>query len=396
MDRRTQLSRRRLHRRVIYAERPCPRHLQKRFFMALHRSVPKDNKGRVSDRPDHRYRQWIKSVAKRAAESWRRQNKCPSPYRPPRTSGVDSDPFRICDTDVIFYKPVEDWRFSTGISGYLIPEFKDEYTQLVTRSRLHTSLMYIDPYEVKRELDAFKETFRETNFNPVGNLIAPAVIPHHIPYFYDTTSMLYHAIGGTEFTPAQKDAYFHFHFGTFSDRVIPELKDGAMIEATRKMILSDHSLGQGMWRVQDEYFASRQFAANGTSVIADITSQDAVEAVKWNTELCLGDRSAMAFCDMWYRYCHGIDDLIDTLRDGRPRMSKDQMISLFFHAALIYNSDFFIRNREMLFPIVMQVTNTYRDSVEWEHASRAHMRLMADVFRTCGNEMYVIVALTVS
>src|SRR5678815_1233002 len=100
----------------------------------------------------------------------------------------EQDPFWICDTDVIFYKPVEDWRFSTGISGYLIPEFKDEYTQLVTRSRLHTSLMYIDPYEVKRELDAFKETFRETNFNPVGNLIAPAVIPHHIPYFYDTTS----------------------------------------------------------------------------------------------------------------------------------------------------------------------------------------------------------------
>lgn len=141
------------------------------------------------------------------------------------------------------------------------------------------------------------------------------------------------------------------------------------------------------------YYETRQSISDGTDVIEPIKKEDAADAVKWNVELCRGNAEAMNFCDLWYQFCHGIDDLIDTMEDGRPKMSKEQIISLFLKAAIFYNSKFFVQHRELLFPIAIQVTNTYADSVAWERSSERHLRIMGDVFRTCGNEMYFMVAL---
>ena len=101
----------------------------------------------------------------------------------------------------------------------------------------------------------------------------------------------------------------------------------------------------------------------------------------------------MDFINHWYHYCHGIDDLIDTMQDGRPVMSHEQMIHLFFMAVLVYNHRFFIANRDILYPIALQTTNTYADSVAWERSSQAHLRTIGDVLRTCGNELCIMVAL---
>lgn len=165
------------------------------------------------------------------------------------------------------------------------------------------------------------------------------------------------------------------------------------LELEREKILRNPQLGRLKWREQMEYFHARPATTDGKDVIAPIKNGDAAMALKWNTDLCRGNREAMNFCDMWYNYCHGIDDLIDTLEDGRPTMSKEQIISLFLKAAVFYNSRFFVEHRELLFPIALQTTNTYADSVAWENSSKAHLRIMGDVFRTCGNEMYFLVAL---
>lgn len=300
--------------------------------------------------------------------------------------------FWILDTDVIFYACVEHWKFVAPLAGALIPEFSCEFLKAITRSRLHTSLMHIRPLELKVCRLKYETNHPRTIYNPPANLIHPLYLPlNGTTYFYDTMAMMYHALNGEAFTAQQKDSYFHFHFGTFSDLVLPKI--GKSIEDLRSKILANPELGIGMWRMQEEYFAARQFAENGTDVIAPIVPKDAEDARKWNVELCRGNQQAMVFCDLWYGYCHGIDDLVDTLRDGRPRMSKEQIVGLFFRACLLYNTDFYLQHRDMLAPIVLQVTNTYQDSIAWEHSSQKHLRQMADVFRTCGNEMYVMVAL---
>lgn len=277
-----------------------------------------------------------------------------------------------------------------------MPEFDDEFTNTITHSRLHTSLMFIDPVKFQQAAADYESAFPETPFNPIASYVDPLCLPlNGRGYFYDTMSMAYHAMGGTEFTQQQKSAYFHFHYGTLSDLVLPLLGNGEGTKSVRDAILANPAIGLDMWRVQDEYLNSRRPHFDGTDVIAKIEPQDSVTARAWNLELCRGDSDAMKFCDLWYGYVHGIDDLVDTVKDGRPTMSKRQMIGLFFHAALLYNSAFYKANQSLLFPLILDITSTYTTSVEWENSPVKHRRELADHMRMAGSRMYGMVALIV-
>lgn len=107
--------------------------------------------------------------------------------------------------------------------------------------------------------------------------------------------------------------------------------------------------------------------------------------------LCKGNGQAIHFCSLWFLYCHRIDDLID----NRTGVTNDEILEMLLCAAAIYNCDFYIANRQMLYPIVLMVTNQFADSVAWENDSVEHRRKMADVLRCCGNEMFFAVAMLV-
>jgi hypothetical protein len=303
------------------------------------------------------------------------------------------EPFYILDTDVIFYSSVEGWTFDTALAGFLIPEWQDEFAGAVTRSRLHPSLLYVDPLAVRKQLSEFRGVCPDSPFTPFGNPFYPVCLPlNRKMFFHDTCSLLYHAIGGTPFTNEQKDAYFHFNFGTISDIVLPRLSDGQKMHGARRLILNNPEMGRGAWRFQEEYYATRQNAKSPLP-LPEISKPDMEEAIKWNKALCGGDDDAMQFNDLWYRYCHGIDDLIDTMEDGRPKMNADQILELFITAAFLYNCPFYRKHREYLFTTVMLVTNSFGDSVLWEKSPLSRRRIMADCLRTCGDEMYYMVAL---
>jgi hypothetical protein len=289
---------------------------------------------------------------------------------------------------------VEDWKFEGPMAGRRIPEWDDEFSHSITRSRLHTSLMWMDPAAIITAINHYDSPVPDTPFTPCSNLFHPLVLPFNRQrYFYDTCAQLYHAIGGDSFSDQQLDAFDHFNFGTIPDIVIPHLKNADQMLQFRIGCISNPMLFKGCWRMQEEYYKDRQPFNGGKSVIAPIDPKDAVTATQWNIELCKGNQDAMAFNDQWYNYCHGIDDLIDTMEDGRPAMSRDEIIGLFFKAAVMYNSRFWKMYSELLFPIVLQVTNEYADSVAWEKSPKKHLRAMADVMRTCGNTMYKMVAL---
>lgn len=136
----------------------------------------------------------------------------------------EKEPFYVLDTDVIFYESMERFVFETALAGWRIPEWRDEFTKAVTRARLHTSLLYIDPTKVRLAAGTYQSRFPITDFNPQANLFYPICFPFKgAGYFYDTCGLLYHAIGGTAFTPEQLDCYFHMFFGTIPDIVIPHL-----------------------------------------------------------------------------------------------------------------------------------------------------------------------------
>lgn len=167
-------------------------------------------------------------------------------------------PFWILDTDVIFYGEVGTPPADMPLWGWRIPEWQDEFSGCVTRARLHTSLLWINPGEINRRYRAFRHNIPETVFTPAVNLINPLVIPLKARgYFYDTCAMLYHAVGGKPFSDLDLDKYFHFNFGTISDIVLPRLSDRAVMEKMREQVLMNPDLGRGMWRAQLEYYANR-------------------------------------------------------------------------------------------------------------------------------------------
>jgi hypothetical protein len=306
----------------------------------------------------------------------------------------EQEPFWLVDTDMVFYEKIEDWKFDTALAGYRIPEFFDEFANAITRSRLHTSLLFIDPVKVREQVKAYEAQFPVTPFNPLENLIYPVCQPlNGRGYFHDTASLLYHAIGGTAFTDAQKNSYAHLHFGTISDIVLPRLNNGAQMQVAREAILKNPELGRGLWRWHEDYWAARQPTFDGKNVIAPITQEDSQLARAWNAELCCGNTEAMAFCDLFFGLIHGLDDCVDQMEDGRPTLSKAQIVSIFFCACVMYNTTFYRQNAEMLFPLILDVTNNYSISVEWERSPLAHRRQMADLMRMSGNRLYHMVAL---
>ena len=162
--------------------------------------------------------------------------------------------------------------------------------------------------------------------------------------------------------------------------------------------MNNHELGRGARRHQEDYYASlREPKLDGSEEMLPPSPRKTPNPPKNGTRgLCKGDREAMMeFNDMWYKYVHAIDDLIDTMVDGRPKMTRDQIIQIFYNAAGFYNCAFFIRHRHLISPIVLSVTNTYANSVSWGRSPYARRRAMADVWRTCGDEMYDLVAMIV-
>jgi hypothetical protein len=116
---------------------------------------------------------------------------------------------------------------------------------------------------------------------------------------------------------------------------------------------------------------------------------------EFNAALCLGNQDAVEFCALWMAYVHLIDDILDSREDGRPTMSSEDILGSYALAAALYNSPFYVQHRQMLFPVVLSITNAYADSVAWERSPLNRRRVIADVLRCIGNDLYFIVAIIV-
>lgn len=168
------------------------------------------------------------------------------------------EPFWIVDCDIIFYGSMEQFEFKEVLTGWRVPQWNDEFSGCITRARLHTSLLRIDPVALRNKVKQFFSSVPDTVFTPKVNLFYPLIVPFKgKKYFSDTCSLLYHAIGGEAFQPRHKDNFFHFGFGTIEDIVLPRLSNGISMAESRNRIVKNPELGHGEWRTYDEYLAQR-------------------------------------------------------------------------------------------------------------------------------------------
>jgi hypothetical protein len=168
------------------------------------------------------------------------------------------EPFWLCDTDIVFWDSMEQFEFETAMAGRHIPKFFDTYTKCITMPRLHTSLLYIDPAKVRREMDMLLENFpRETPHNPMVNPVFPFFMPSPEGkdeyFFYDLCAPMSYMLSQTRFTEKHLDCFDHANCGTFADLLEPHGHEGMV--ARQKAMFANPETMRGLWKEQDKYFA---------------------------------------------------------------------------------------------------------------------------------------------
>lgn len=172
----------------------------------------------------------------------------------------EQEPFFCCDTDMVFFSNFERFDFTDVIlAGQRSPQFRCKFAAAITKPRLHTCLLRIDPEKVREAVKKFGEQFPDVYCLPrptLEDLVFPRYIPQlsDRPHFYDTTSLLYQAVGGHCFSDEQMDAFSHLGSATLSDVVASHYPEYRMRE-THFAIFENPQLAKGSWKLQDEFYA---------------------------------------------------------------------------------------------------------------------------------------------
>jgi hypothetical protein len=169
----------------------------------------------------------------------------------------ETDPFWICDTDVIFWKTVEQWMLSPGacLSGIPMPEFFDSYSKSWSQPRIHTCLMHIRPAEIRSSLKL--KHFPEDD--PFKIQAAPMVKPFWFldhngrRVFYDTASMLSAHVPCRELSDEQMDCFDHLNGGTYYD-LLREHYDPS--GSWHERVFQNPEIAKGSWRKMRKMFQS--------------------------------------------------------------------------------------------------------------------------------------------
>lgn len=105
---------------------------------------------------------------------------------------------------------------------------------------------------------------------------------------------------------------------------------------------------------------------------------------------CGNNAEAKDWLRQWRRYVHQIDDLVD---DAALRADAEFVLNTFARAAVLYTHPFFLKNIGSLRQLVLNITNTYADSVRFERLGCDWQKDWADHHRHCGSEMVLAVCM---
>lgn len=171
-------------------------------------------------------------------------------------------PFFICDTDVIFWKSMEKFKFGdAAIAGRKMPRFKCEFTRCITQPRLHTSLLYINAKRIQQELATYTQAVPPTIISPLVDMFAPFYFQKSKgdrfepgeSIFYDTCGMLFNHVSHTAFEDKHLNCYDHLHCATYTD--LAEQRGHPGITERHKEIYANPTKAKGIWRQQEKYLA---------------------------------------------------------------------------------------------------------------------------------------------
>lgn len=171
---------------------------------------------------------------------------------------TQSQPFWICDTDMVFFGALDPRPSAIGFSGRYEPAFDEEWTGTRHVERLHTCLMYLDPVALRSQIREWQARIPSPWRDSAQ---FPLVRQHFVPVrggptlFYDTMAGLWQAGLGMPFTPAQDAAFEHLHCATYANLVdAPSL---ANLSAVHNQVYANPQAARGLKQAQDQYYRER-------------------------------------------------------------------------------------------------------------------------------------------
>lgn len=106
-------------------------------------------------------------------------------------------------------------------------------------------------------------------------------------------------------------------------------------------------------------------------------------------EVANGDAEALIFLRQYLELGHRIDDVIDCDDVTNEHIVQTFLLMLNFLSL----NPFYLRYRELLYPLVCASLNAYGTSVGWEKSPEAHKKLMADQLRAAGVQVLEFVSM---
>lgn len=162
--------------------------------------------------------------------------------------------FAVVDSDVVFFDNCEDYDSAEQfpISGEYISAFDCPIAKAFTESRLHTAFFVVNDPVKLRDWIARSYSPLLPKFCPFDPYAPTVTFQNSEPVFFDSCSILYHAIGGTWFDALMLDKFQHCFSGSYADR-LPKLHLDFL-----NSVYKDPSKAKGFREVMSQYFLKLQ------------------------------------------------------------------------------------------------------------------------------------------
>ena len=158
----------------------------------------------------------------------------------------------IIDPDVILWENVETFTTNKLLSGRLIPEFFDAYTDTITKPRIHTSFLYIPSVKLLiNKINALENKY-------CTDLIKYATLKINGNWtMWDTFGQVFECLHSDIeiFTEKQNDCFDHIFCGSHLNIIAKRHNNPRLHEIHRLSIENPQEL-KGIWREQHDFFLS--------------------------------------------------------------------------------------------------------------------------------------------
>jgi hypothetical protein len=161
----------------------------------------------------------------------------------------------IVDPDVTFWKEFKMPTYDM-LAGHFVPIMWNEWAQCISQPRLHTELLCIKDCQVL--LGAIVEKYpmavKSPQYAPLNPFLPSVKFSMGRPIFYDTCSVLYNMLGGTNFTEEQFECYDHVNSSSFVKLMSENMEHGEEFKQHHERISRMPELLKGFWRQVEQYY----------------------------------------------------------------------------------------------------------------------------------------------